>query len=632
MHYLKSLRVRVALVWLVFLLVVAFSLIQGSRVRANIVAEENARFEREAVLASVASEVFTAQLVHQVGALLRAVRQFHRKSGTYAETEAFIDQLGFDRSLIDGIYLLDAEGWGVAKARGRNAADRDYFQHHRQTSGDSLKISPVEVGRVSGKLHFRISIRVERDDGRFDGVVLATVRPEAFSNHYRQMQGGENRVFSLILSDSHRLLTRLPEPTPEQWARPADDDNWTRILSDEVGRFVAVSPVDGIERVYVFRKIHQLPLVMFIGFAEADVQRSVAVRFGRLQDIAVSGLIILGLAALLLSVTLLSRERLALANERLAHAYDAMRAQAMTDALTGLPARPMFFDRLAQAVSAARRNERLVALLFLDLDGFKAVNDRFGHDAGDVVLKAVTHRWLACVRESDTVARLGGDEFAVIIADVDPGTSLQPVCEKLIAALRDDIELANGQFARVGVSIGLVLYPDNGLEIDSLLAAADAAMYQSKARGKNTWTLATSRPQPNGEVLEWLVFSDTHLLGVAEIDEQHRQLVRLVNRLNRAVNGEDDAGEVAALFARLFEATREHFDTEHRYMQQYGYPAMAVHDHEHQRLLDELSRMAADAAPGNELLILQRLKDWLLDHINGADRQLGHYLVRHGCD
>ena len=103
---------------LVFLLVVAFSLLQGSRVRANIVAEENARFEREAVLASVASEVFTAQLVHQVGALLRAVRQFHRKSGTYAETEAFIDQLGFDRSLIDGIYLLDAEGWGVAKRAG----------------------------------------------------------------------------------------------------------------------------------------------------------------------------------------------------------------------------------------------------------------------------------------------------------------------------------------------------------------------------------------------------------------------------------------------------------------------------------------------------------------------------------
>lgn len=97
MHHLKSLRVRVALVWLVFLLVVAFSLFQGSRVRANIVAEENARFEREAVLASVASEVFTAQLVHQVGALLRAVRQFHRKSGAYAETETFIDQLGFDR-------------------------------------------------------------------------------------------------------------------------------------------------------------------------------------------------------------------------------------------------------------------------------------------------------------------------------------------------------------------------------------------------------------------------------------------------------------------------------------------------------------------------------------------------------
>lgn len=631
MHHLKSLRVRVALVWLVFLLVVAFSLFQGSRVRANIVAEENARFEREAVLASVASEVFTAQLVHQVGALLRAVRQFHRKSGAYAETETFIDQLGFDRSLIDGLYLLDAKGWGVAKARGRNVADRDYFQTHQRTPGDSLIISPVEIGRVSGKLHFRISIRVEREDGQFDGVVVATVRPEAFSNHYRQLQGSENRVFSLILSDSRRLLTRLPEPTLEQWARPANDDNWTMILRDEIGRFVAVSPVDGIKRIYVFRKINQLPLVMFVGFAEDDVQQAVAVRFGRLQDIAVSGLLILGLAALTLSLALISRERVAAANVRLESAYEVMRTQAMSDALTGLPARPMFFDRLAQAISAARRNERQVALLFLDLDGFKAVNDQHGHDAGDVVLKAVTHRWLACVRESDTVARLGGDEFAVIIGDLMPGTSMQAVCEKLIGAVAEGIALPNGQNAHVGVSIGLACYPDNGLEIDSLLAAADAAMYQSKARGKNTWTLATARPLPNGEALDWLVFSDTHLLGVAEIDDQHRQLVRLVNRLNRVVNGEVDPGGVAGLFAQLFEATRLHFETEHRYMLQYAYPAMAVHDHEHQRLLDELTRMAGEATPGNELLILQRVKDWLLDHIQGADRQLGHYLVRQGC-
>jgi len=630
-HHLKSLRVRVALVWLVFLLVVAFSLIQGSRVRANILAEENARFERNAVLASVASEVFTAQLVHQVGALLRAVRQFHRKTGAYAETEAFIDQLGFDRSLIDGIYLLDAEGWGVAKARGHNAAERDYFQHHRQTPGDSLKISPVEVGKVGGKLHFSISLRVERDDGQFDGVLMATVRPEAFSNHYRQLQGGEDRVFSLILSDSRRLLTRLPEPTPEQWARPVALENWPMILRDEVGRFVAVSPVDGIERVYVFRKIHQLPLVMFVGFAETEVAYAAAVRFERLQDIAISGLTILGLAGLILSLALISRERLATANVCLENAYEAMRAQAMSDALTGLPARPMFFDRLAQAVSAARRNERLVALLFLDLDGFKAVNDQYGHDAGDVVLKAVTHRWLTCVRDSDTVARLGGDEFAVIIADVLPGTSMQAVCEKIIAALADDIELPSGHFAHVGVSIGLAIYPDNGLEIDSLLAAADAAMYQSKARGKNTWTIATARPVANGEALDWLVFSDAHLLGVAEIDEQHRQLVRLVNRLNRAVNGDEDAGEVAGLFVRLFEATRQHFETEHRYMVQYAYPATTVHDHEHQRLLEELTRMSSETTPGNELLILQRVKDWLLDHINAADRQLGHYLVRHGC-
>lgn len=631
MQLLKSLRVRIALVWLVFLLVLGGSFIQGGRVRANILAEEQARFEGDAVLASVASEVFTAQLVHQVGSLLRAVRQFHRKSGSYAETEVFIDQLGFDRSLIDGLYLLDAKGWGIAKARGRNAFDRDYFQYHLQTAGEQLKISPVEFGRVTGKLHFRISIRVERDDGSFDGVVLATVRPEAFSNHYRQLKGTEQRVFALINGDDQRLLARLPDVMPEQWAKPVELDDWEAIRRAEVGRFVSLSPIDGIDRVYVFRKISQLPLFMFVGFSETDVMRAAAVRFERLKDVAVAGFMILGLSGVLLSFALISRERLAVANMKLANAYDTMRAQAMSDALTGLPARPMFFDRLAQALSTARRNERKVALLFLDLDGFKAVNDTWGHEAGDVVLKTVSHRWLACVRESDTVARLGGDEFAVIIGDIDPAASLQPVCEKLIAALADDIELQTGKYARVGVSIGLSEYPGNGLEIDSLLAAADAAMYQSKARGKNTWTKATVRPIPNGEALEWLVFSDAHLMGVSEIDEQHRHLVRLVNRLNRAVTGGDDPTQVAGLFERLFAATREHFDTELRYMMTYAYPAMAVHDQEHRRLLDDLSGMAANPMPGNELLILQRLKDWLLDHIQGADRQLGHFLLRHGC-
>lgn len=631
MPNLNSLRTRVVLLWLVFLLVLAFGLLHGRSVRETIIDEEFERFERESVVASVASEVFTAQLVHQVEALLRAVRQYHRKSGAFEETEAFIDQLGFDRTLIDNLYLLDAKGWGIAKARGHNAFDREYFQHHLHTPGNDLLISPVDFGLVTGKLHFRISLRVEREGGAFDGVVLATVKPEAFSNFYRQLADNENRLFSLISTEDHRLRARLPEPAAEQWLKPLSLAEWPMIKQEGVGSFRTVSPVDEIERILVFRKLERLPLVIIVGFTEADVMKAVDLRFSSWQTLALSGLLVLAMTALMLTLTLVSRERLANANGRLSEAYDTMRTQAMTDALTGLPARPMFFDRLAQALSAARRNERLVGLLFLDLDGFKAVNDTWGHDSGDLLLKAVAQRWLACVRESDTVARLGGDEFAVIIGDLESETSLAPVCEKLIMALAEHFELPEGGRARVGVSIGVAVYPENGLEIDSLLGAADAAMYRSKARGKNTYTYAQTRPVRNGEALEWLVFSESHVVGVAEIDEQHRHLVRLVNRLNRAVTGGHDPAQIAGLFVTLNAATREHFATEHHYMQRHDYPAMTAHELEHKRLLDDLAQIAVGAGPGRELLILQTLKDWLLEHIQNSDRLLGQYLVRHGC-
>jgi diguanylate cyclase (GGDEF)-like protein/PAS domain S-box-containing protein len=172
--------------------------------------------------------------------------------------------------------------------------------------------------------------------------------------------------------------------------------------------------------------------------------------------------------------------------------------QANFDSLTDLPNRALLFDRLAQECSVARRNNSGVALLFADLDGFKLVNDNFGHDAGDLVLKEVAQRWLACVREVDTVARLGGDEFAIVLGGLQDPKAIAGMADKLIAALAPAFQLPNGASCRVGVSIGICLYPADATEVDTMISIADLAMYASKARGKNTFTFSQTRLDPFG--------------------------------------------------------------------------------------------------------------------------------------
>ncbi len=172
--------------------------------------------------------------------------------------------------------------------------------------------------------------------------------------------------------------------------------------------------------------------------------------------------------------------------------------QANFDNLTNLPNRALLFDRLSKECALARRNNSGVALLFADLDGFKRVNDQFGHDAGDQVLREMARRWLACVREADTVARLGGDEFAIVLGGMQESSAaaIAGMAEKIIASLAPEIPLTSGATCRVGVSIGISLYPGDAPEVDALLNLADAAMYESKARGKNSFTFYNKKLMP----------------------------------------------------------------------------------------------------------------------------------------
>ena len=164
--------------------------------------------------------------------------------------------------------------------------------------------------------------------------------------------------------------------------------------------------------------------------------------------------------------------------------------QAFCDALTGLPNRRMLLDRLQRAVAASARSLQLGALLFIDLDNFKDLNDTLGHDMGDHLLSQVAARLLSCVREVDTVARFGGDEFVVMLETLhtdlpDAASQAEIVAEKLLASLNLPFDLG-GQQHYSTPSIGITLFGDQRLSVDELLKRADLAMYQAKAAGRNT--------------------------------------------------------------------------------------------------------------------------------------------------
>jgi len=176
----------------------------------------------------------------------------------------------------------------------------------------------------------------------------------------------------------------------------------------------------------------------------------------------------------------------ALESQRTIGALDSAREQARHmashDPLTSLPNRMLFNDRLAQAIAAARRNDRKVAVLFIDLDRFKQINDELGHDVGDALLQRVSVDLSADLRESDTAARLGGDEFAVLLTQIRNELDAAVVAEKLLASLRRPSPVA-GRELRSSASIGIATFPRDGEDAESLLKKADTAMYHAKERG-----------------------------------------------------------------------------------------------------------------------------------------------------
>src|SRR5450759_3598745 len=291
---------------------------------------------------------------------------------------------------------------------------------------------------------------------------------------------------------------------------------------------------------------------------------------------------------------------------------------AFEDALTGLANRVLLHDRIEQAIAAARRKAGTFAVLLIDLDRFKPINDIHGHATGDLVLRETARRLQVATRTVDTVGRLGGDEFVVLLGGDGGRDEAQLVVERIMQALTAPLAM---HALRLGVSIGIAIYPDDGSNADQLLARADSAMYDAKDRGGNRHAFAQSAGAGERTCAR-LAWPPNYMIGIEAIDKQHEELVTKMNSLWEALLARQDLASLSHSLNDMTRLLEGHFATEDAHMAAYPYAGSAAHRADHERALETARNLAAHIDEQSLALGIRFLYDWLLSHTRSYDAEL----------
>ena len=360
-----------------------------------------------------------------------------------------------------------------------NLADRDYFKYLQANDDSTTFYSAPVQNKGNGKWVFYLARRVNGKENEFLGVILVGVSVEVFSTLYERLGSslGEGSAITLYREDK-TLLTRWPlvdnligkvntNTLIGESLEAASEGNGV-IFTSKTG--FTRQNLEPVERMISYRKVSGYPFIVGAVVPET-------LYLAHWYKNASGGLIATILSILILFIGtyfLLKHYRRNAENEYRAH----------HDVLTQLPNRTLFGDRLSQAIALCKRNHAQLALLFIDLDNLKTINDVHGHTAGDAVLAKVAERMRHCLRDTDTVARLGGDEFVVLLPGVGEERIALQIAEKIRTALTAPIQ-ADGNIVSTSASIGIALYPAHGLNETDLMNNADMAMYEAKSNGRN---------------------------------------------------------------------------------------------------------------------------------------------------
>lgn len=293
---------------------------------------------------------------------------------------------------------------------------------------------------------------------------------------------------------------------------------------------------------------------------------------------------------------------------------------AFHDRLTNLPNRRLLDDRLDQSIARAQRDRRKMALLFIDLDKFKQVNDIHGHDAGDWLLKQVADRIQKFLRTSDTAGRIGGDEFIVLLPDASAVTDAVNVAERIRASLEQPFVMESGQALDISSSIGVAIYPDHADNAQELMRFGDEAMYKAKKSGRNTvmvfepQELSESAFQLDGESIIQLHWKPSFSCGEPTIDQEHQELFSRANALlDLNVNRNTTLEQFNQAFDALLIHVAQHFTDEEAILRARHYEGLCEHAELHKMLLKRAGELRQESVTSG--LPIGRLVEFLVTEV-----------------
>jgi len=365
--------------------------------------------------------------------------------------------------------------------RSIDLSDRSHFRIHLDGGFHGLAVGQSIITRLSGLPALPISRRVEAEDGTFLGVLVVLISPGTLTTLHKAINLGPHGVMTLSGLDNvirARFSTDSPDGTDSIGKSISGGPRPAVVEENADGWFVRTSVIDGITRIATYGRVGSYPLVVNVGL---DLDQELA---GWRSLAAMIVAMALGATLLLIGLAAYLIHRI-FRDARTARATTlAITHTAEHDFLTGLSNRMLLSQKISQAIAMAKRHGNKVAVLFLDLDGFKHINDSLGHQIGDKLLQSVAKRLVACVRGSDTVSRQGGDEFVALLAEVQRPEDAAVMAQRMLQALAEPHSIDKHDL-HITTSIGVSIYPDDGLDSETLIKNADTAMYQAKENGRH---------------------------------------------------------------------------------------------------------------------------------------------------
>lgn len=350
--------------------------------------------------------------------------------------------------------------------------DREHFKVHLDNPDSGLFISKPLMGKVSKKWTIQFSRRIERKD-QFAGVMVLSLSPDYLYHTLGRLAQAPTDVIK-ILRNSGEIMARNREMDKAIGVMSNQFKNHNLAAPGESGSFTASGEsIDQVERLYQWHRLRDYPVIVMLGQSMKELMAPVekAILQERIKGV-ISTLATWLCAGLAVFLSLRMQDNI---RRRVEFEHAAMH-----DPLTGLRNRKALITHIDEQIEQSQPATHQFALLFIDLNGFKQINDLHGHTAGDTVLKTVASRLRYCARSSDLVARIGGDEFVMVCHDIQHPEAIQKLLDRIHHTLNQPMGIGQ-QVLHIGASIGVAIYPADGITTDELLDASDRAMYNQKS-------------------------------------------------------------------------------------------------------------------------------------------------------